>query len=131
MNDSREREWLDAMRRRLEERRVELERLRQQTLRLLSAEGASQADEGTVASHPADAATDVTMAEIEQSVLRTIEEELHEVDAALERLANGTYGYCSDCGRPIERARLEVMPWAARCLSDQERFERELERRRR
>ncbi len=120
--------WLQTMRQRLLERRAELERLRQALLRELALEGQSQAEEGTVATHPADAATDVTMAEYDQTMLRTLEEELHEVEAALDRLERGSYGLCVDCGQPIEIERLEAIPWAARCLADQERFERELER---
>lgn len=123
--------WLESIRQRLISRRTELERQREDLRRALAAEGRSQAEEGTVATHPADAATDVTMAEYDQTVLRTIEEELHEIALALRRLEQGTYGICVDCGRPIERERLEAVPWAARCLVDQERFERELERARR
>ncbi len=120
--------WLETMRQRLLERRAELQRLRRALLEELAAEGQSQAEEGTVATHPADAATDVTMAEYDQTMLRTLEEELHEVQAALDRLERGSYGLCVDCGQPIEIERLEAIPWAARCLADQERFERELER---
>jgi DnaK suppressor protein len=98
---------------------------------MLADEGQSQAEEGTVATHLADAASDMVMAEYDQTMLRTLEEELHEVLAALERIDQGTYGICVDCKRPIERERLEAVPWAVRCVADQERFERELERARR
>jgi DnaK suppressor protein len=131
MSHHLDRGWLEAMRQRLVQRRDELERLRSDLLRSLAAEGQSQAEEGTVATHPADAASDVTMAEYDQTVLRTIEEELHEVQLALQRIDHGTYGIYIDCGSPIERERLEAVPWAARCVRDQERFERELERERR
>ncbi len=131
MNVTDNREWLETIRARLEQRREELERQYQQGLRFLVAEGQSQADEGTVASHPADAASDVMMAEYQQTMLRTLEEELHEVRLALERIMEGRYGICVDCGRPIERERLEAVPWAARCIADQGRFEKEVERQRR
>ncbi|MFN3336790.1 MAG: TraR/DksA family transcriptional regulator [Thermomicrobium sp.] len=131
MSVANDHEWLETIRKRLEQRREELMRQHQQGLRFLAAEGQSQADEGTVASHPADAASDVTMAEYQQTVLRTLEEELHEVLLALDRIAEGRYGICVDCGRPIERERLEAVPWTARCIADQERFEKELERQRR
>lgn len=36
-----------------------------------------------------------------------------EIDAALERMANGTYGYSVVSGLPIPRERLEAIPWAA------------------
>jgi RNA polymerase-binding transcription factor DksA len=39
-----------------------------------------------------------------------------EVERALEKIAAGTYGRCDDCGEPIAPARLEALPWAARCV---------------
>jgi DnaK suppressor protein len=42
-----------------------------------------------------------------------------EVRAALEKLEAGTYGVCDDCQRPIPQARLEVLPWATRCVACQ------------
>ena len=48
-------------------------------------------------------------------------EELHEVDAALDRMAHGRYGVCSDCGWRIGYARLRVTPEARRCGSCQSR----------
>ena len=41
---------------------------------------------------------------------------LAEVDRALERLADGTYGTCEGCGRPIAPARLEARPTARTCI---------------
>jgi DnaK suppressor protein len=40
---------------------------------------------------------------------------------ALQRIEEGTYGTCIVCGRPIEPARLEAIPWAPYCLADQEK----------
>lgn len=42
---------------------------------------------------------------------------LAEVEAAIARLAGGTYGLCERCGRPIAPARLEAMPAARRCIA--------------
>jgi RNA polymerase-binding transcription factor DksA len=39
------------------------------------------------------------------------------VDAALARIADGTYGRCTVCQRPIPDERLEVVPWAATCVA--------------
>ena len=49
---------------------------------------------------------------------------LEQVQDALHRLADGSYGKCILCGRPIELARLEAEPWAALCMEDQEKQER-------
>lgn len=43
--------------------------------------------------------------------IRLEEAELAEVDAAIERLAKGTYGICEMTGRPISVARLRALPW--------------------
>ncbi|HUD68953.1 MAG TPA: TraR/DksA family transcriptional regulator [Acidimicrobiales bacterium] len=45
-----------------------------------------------------------------------LQESLDDVDRALERLAEGTYGVCERCGNPISEARHEAMPTARRCL---------------
>ncbi|WP_036333778.1 MULTISPECIES: TraR/DksA C4-type zinc finger protein [Modestobacter] len=47
------------------------------------------------------------------SLLRTIQE----IDAALDRIATGTYGSCAHCGSAIPPERLEFRPFAANCVS--------------
>ncbi len=49
---------------------------------------------------------------------------LIQVQDALKRIEEGTYGKCTVCGRQIEAARLEAVPWAAYCLEDQEKQDR-------
>jgi DnaK suppressor protein len=46
---------------------------------------------------------------------------LVQVQDALQRIKDGTYGKCIACGRQIEAARLEAIPWAQYCLEDQEK----------
>lgn len=46
-----------------------------------------------------------------------LREALAEVEAAIDRLANGTYGRCESCGKPIGPARLEAKPAARRCIT--------------
>jgi DnaK suppressor protein len=48
---------------------------------------------------------------------------LHLIADALERLRQGSYGRCLDCGNPIGLERLRAVPWAPRCADDQERHE--------
>ncbi len=50
--------------------------------------------------------------------------ELQAIDAALKRIANGSYGQCSDCEAEIPPARLHASPTTLRCLACQERAER-------
>jgi RNA polymerase-binding transcription factor DksA len=47
-----------------------------------------------------------------------LRESLEEVDAALQRVQDGTYGSCEVCGKPIGAARLEAMPAARLCIVD-------------
>lgn len=49
--------------------------------------------------------------------------ELEEIDAALGRIAEGTYGECEECGGDIGAARLEAQPTARLCIECQERLE--------
>ena len=41
--------------------------------------------------------------------------EIRAIDAALERIENGTYGICVDCGGEISEARLNAVPYAIKC----------------
>jgi DnaK suppressor protein len=50
---------------------------------------------------------------------------LRKVEAALERLRQGTYGLCSICGEEIQSRRLEALPWTDSCLGCQENRERD------
>jgi DnaK suppressor protein len=50
--------------------------------------------------------------------------ELTQVRDALQRIENGTYGKCIDCGRAIDSARLEAIPWTPYCRPDQEKHDR-------
>jgi len=44
-------------------------------------------------------------------------ESLNEVEHALQKYEDGTYGLCDSCGQTIERARLEAIPQASLCLN--------------
>jgi len=48
---------------------------------------------------------------------------LEQVEDALKRVADGTYGKCVVCGRPIDPKRLEAIPWTPYCLEDQEKLD--------
>lgn len=49
---------------------------------------------------------------------------LAQVEAALARLDNETFGRCARCGRDVAPARLEALPWAAHCIECQTAFDR-------
>jgi DnaK suppressor protein len=51
-------------------------------------------------------------------------EELRDIEAALQRIADGSYGDCEQCGTEIGYPRLEVQPIATRCIQCQAQFEK-------
>ncbi len=53
-------------------------------------------------------------------------EKLHAINAALEKLKEGTYGICEECGDKISPGRIKVMPLAQLCVACQARFEKEM-----
>ena len=61
--------------------------------------------------HMADAATDSFDRDLTLGLASFEQEMLYEVDAALKRLDDGTYGVCELTGRPIPWERLEAIPW--------------------
>ena len=67
----------------------------------------------------ADLIVDVSLAEIDRDL-----EELRAIEAALLRVADGSYGSCEVCERPIELRRLEVAPQVRRCIDCQTLYER-------
>jgi DnaK suppressor protein len=75
--------------------------------------------------HPADVATETFEREKDLSILDQVEGELADVEYALQRLDQGTYGICEACGKPIGDERLEAMPAARFCMDDQAQAERE------
>ncbi len=75
--------------------------------------------------HQADLGTETFEREKDLSFLESIEAELADVEHALRRLDEGTYGICEACGRPIGEDRLEAVPAARFCRDDQQRAERE------
>jgi DnaK suppressor protein len=67
----------------------------------------------------ADLIVDVGLAEIDRDL-----DELRALDAALLRVADGSYGVCAVCERPIDLKRLNLTPHALRCIDCQTVFER-------
>lgn len=56
----------------------------------------------------------LTSVTVQEGLLTT----LAQVRVALARTEDGTWGTCEVCGEPIGEGRLEVRPWAVRCLAD-------------
>jgi RNA polymerase-binding transcription factor DksA len=82
-------------------------------------------DSGGTRGHSADDADAMADAERSNLVLGNSRTLLEQVRAALQRLDDGTYGFCQRCGKPIEARRLEALPYAEYDLECQEIVERE------
>ena len=74
--------------------------------------------------HMGDVASATLDREIDYSLGENSEQVLHDIDAALKRIDDGTYGQCSKCGKEIGQERLEARPWAALCIDDARDAER-------
>jgi DnaK suppressor protein len=75
---------------------------------------------------PRDELDESMRVELRDARVQLAESDSHrarEIEDALERMRQGTYGVCVDCGEYIERERLRILPWAARCVVDQSAFE--------
>lgn len=119
----------DVARKRLEEERVRLDETRatfdDEHLRDES-EDDSISELSSIDQHPADIGTETFEREKDISILEQVEAELADVEHALRRLEDGTYGICEACGKPIPDARLEALPASRYCVEDQAKRERAL-----
>jgi DnaK suppressor protein len=61
--------------------------------------------------------------DIDYALLTRHIERLREVEDALDRLEEGTYGLCEDCGAAIKLERLKILPFTTCCVGCQERRE--------
>jgi DnaK suppressor protein len=73
--------------------------------------------------HMADDATQAFDQAAGLALQRGLKETLRQVDEALARFENGTYGVCGRCGEPIDIARLEALPHVSRCFRCQQHSE--------
>lgn len=80
------------------------------------------------AQHQADVGTETFDRERDLSILEQVEAELSDIEHALSRLDDGTYGRCEACGGAIDDARLEALPAARFCLAHQAAVEADARR---
>jgi len=115
-------QFVDSQREKLVGLRDELVRIREgmadDERDLAETEGETTLDSG-------DLSQDMFTREMDASIGEQVERRLGEVDRALEKIAEGTYGLSDDSGDPIPRGRLEAVPEALRTVEEQQRFEQE------
>jgi RNA polymerase-binding transcription factor DksA len=66
--------------------------------------------------HPGDIGTETFEREKDFSILEQHEAEIGDLDAALRKIDDGTYGTCEVCGKEIEPDRLEAIPGTRTCI---------------
>lgn len=73
-------------------------------------------------SHMAGMATATYDRELDEGLEESAQTTLGEIEAALGRIEDGSYGVCEVCGKPIGAERLSAIPWARLCIEDKRRL---------
>jgi RNA polymerase-binding transcription factor DksA len=113
-----ERERIEA---RLDARLRELRHTREAMRR--SGEGGRENELSALDNHPGDLGTELHDEELDETTELFLEEEERRIGEARRALADGSYGSCRECGRPIQPERLEAVPEAVRCIDCQRHLE--------
>jgi DnaK suppressor protein len=113
------RERLLALRARL---RGDVSQLAEATLKKNRME--ANGDLSSMPIHMADIGSDNFEQEFTLSLMQNEEGTLERIEAALERIEEGVYGDCEECGAKIPRARLNAVPYATMCVKCAAQFER-------
>ena len=69
--------------------------------------------------HMGDMASVTFDRELDQGLEEGAQQTLEQIERALARINDGTYGTCERCGKPIPEERLRARPWATLCIDDQ------------
>jgi DnaK suppressor protein len=109
-NVSAKRKRYDELKKMLEDRRCELAHTIQGKIR----DARTGTTERRMPDQGESSELDV-QEEIEFALIQMKAETLNKIDAALDRLQEGTYGDCFECGNEIAKARLGALPFAVRC----------------
>ncbi|HEV8459779.1 MAG TPA: TraR/DksA C4-type zinc finger protein [Gaiellaceae bacterium] len=73
---------------------------------------------GGTDNHLGDTATATYDRELDEGLEEGAQQTVSEIDAALLRIEEGTYGVCEICGKPIGEERLAAIPWTRFCIDD-------------
>ena len=122
-NDALDQDFSDNQKQRLIDLREELSRVRDgldEDERELEGGGDDFAETDS-----GDMSQSIFDREMDASVEEGIERRLRDVERALQKIEEGTYGVCDDTGEEIPRGRIEAVPEAIRTVEAQQRFERE------
>ncbi len=102
--------------------RGEVTQLANAALKKNRPEGAG--DHSSMPIHMADLGSDNFEQEFTLSLMENEEDTLLAIESALERIEDGTYGQCEECGVKIPKARLNAIPFAPLCVKCAAQLER-------
>ncbi|MBI4726644.1 TraR/DksA C4-type zinc finger protein [candidate division TA06 bacterium] len=83
---------------------------------LMASQKESAGDLSSASYHPADQGSDTMEKEKSVFLASSKGNELYEIDQALMRAKDGKFGICDSCGKEVDPARLEAMPYARYCI---------------
>ena len=83
---------------------------------LVNAQPSDERREGSPFGKREEEATETSELEKRLAMEKRTRDQLTAVEHALEKFAQGTYGLCDKCGKPIDPERLEALPQASLCL---------------
>ncbi len=78
--------------------------------------------------HLADMAADTYDRELSMNLVSSEQEILYQIDDALKRLDDGSFGVCQQCSQPITMSRLKAVPYASMCINCQRAKEQKSKR---
>ena len=84
----------------------------------------STGDISAHSTHMADQGTDNFDRELALNLASGRQESIYDIEDAIRRIDEGTYGACESCGKGIERPRLKALPFAKKCMGCQNAAER-------
>jgi RNA polymerase-binding transcription factor DksA len=87
-------------------------------------DGDSELNNASGDQHLGDHASEVFDRELDDTLEENAEQVVHEIDVALARIDEGTYGTCAVCGKEIPEERLAAIPYATLCIDDRRKQER-------
>ena len=76
--------------------------------------------------HMADVATDNYDRKFSLGLASNERDILYRIDAALQKIKDGSFGFCEECNKPISKIRLKAVPYAKLCIKCQEKNEKQM-----
>jgi DnaK suppressor protein len=121
-NGELDQEFVERQRQRILERKAELEQMRQEAQEVGRERSQEQQD---YQPDSGDQSQYIFERELDATLGKQFDRELQDVNRALEKIEEGTYGFSDGSGEPIPKGRLEAIPEAIYTVEEQQRRERE------